>query len=123
MEQYRMQLYNMIGKYEFNSEPGNYDVCIHVTYENALLKKTPKVWLNVDGQRVQVLKEGDTYDYECKLSAGKHIVFVETKTLHINSDVYTITVLPESESTYVRCIVTGKWLGGGADFTVEGTLH
>lgn len=122
MEQYRMQIYNLIGKYEFNSATGDHEVCLHVKYENALLKTTPKVWLNVDGQRVAVLKEGDNYDYECKLSPGKHIVFVESKYLHINSETYTITVLPESDYTLADCSVTGKWLWG-AEFTVKDTYR
>lgn len=122
MEQYRMQIYNWIGRYEFNSEPGSHNVCFQVDYETALIKSTPKVWLNVDGQRVQLLKEGDTCRYECRLSEGKHIVFVETKTLHINSDIYTVTVLPDSDYTLADCSVGGKWFWG-ADFTVNDTYR
>lgn len=122
MEQYRMQIYNQIGRYEFNSEPGTHNVSFCVEYKPALIKSTPKVWLNVDGQRVQILKEGDKFDYECRLSAGKHIVFVETKTLHINSDIYTITVLPDSDYTWADCTIAGKWFWG-ADFTVNDTYR
>lgn len=120
MEQYRMKIYNAIGKYEFNEEAGNCKVIINVEYKKKLLKRTPKVWLNVDGKRVQVLKEGDDYDYECKLSPGKHIVFAETKTLHANSDIYTFTVLPDSEFTKVYCTVDGR-ANWGVDFTLDDT--
>lgn len=122
MEQYRMKIYNAIGKYEFNAEQGNCNVTISVEYEEKLLKRTPKVWLNVDGKRVQVIQEGDQYDYKCKLSPGKHIVFAETKLLHANSEIYTFTVLPESELTRVDCIIKGRsnW---GVAFTMDGTYQ
>lgn len=113
-----MQIYNLIGKYEFHRATGDHEVCLHVKYENALLKTTPKVWLNVDGQWVAVLKEGDHYDYECKLSPRKHAVFVESKYLHINSEIYTITVFPESDYMLADGSVAGKWLCG-AEFTVK----
>lgn len=120
MEQYRMKIYNAIGRYEFNEDSGNCNVTINVEYKKKLLKRTPKVWLNVDGKRVQVLKEGDDYDYECKLSPGKHIVFVETKTLHANSNIYTFTVLPDSERTEVYCTIDGR-ANWGVDFTLDDT--
>lgn len=120
MEQYRMKIYNAIGKYEFNEEPGDCKVVINVEYNKKILKRTPKVWLNVDGKRVQVLKEGDDYDYECKLSPGKHIVFAETKTLHANSDIYTFTVLQDSELTQVYCTIDGR-ANWGVDFTMDDT--
>lgn len=113
---------NAIGKYEFNTAQGDCNVTISVDYEKKLLKRTPKVWLNVDGQRVQVIKEGDQYDYECKLSPGKYIVFTETKTLHANSDVYTFTVLPESERTLIECTIGGR-ANWGVSFTMDGTYR
>ena len=121
MEQYRMKIYNAIGKYEFNEEAGDCKVTINVEYKKKLLRRTPKVWLNVDGKRVQVLKEGDDYDYDCKVSPGKHIVFVETKTLHANSNIYTFTVLPDSEETTVYCTINGMDNWWGVDFTMDDT--
>lgn len=122
MEQYRMKLYNVMGKYEFNEEAGDCNVIINVEYKDKILRKMPKVWLNVDGKRVQVLHEGDDYDYVCSLSPGKHIVFIETKTLHANSEIYTFTVLPESEITAAFFTIDGR-ANWGMNFTMNNTLR
>ena len=91
-EKLKMNLLNMIGMQEYSKEGPEYNVGIYTKYDDAFLSNDPDVWLNVDGERVALLSAGKQNIYTTKLHEGKHIVFVESKFWHANSEKLYIEV-------------------------------
>lgn len=95
-EKLKMDLLNMIGQQEYAKEGTEYNVGIYTKYEDSFLSSDPDVWLNVDGDRVALLSAGKQNIYTTKLHEGKHIVFVESKFWHANSEKLYIDVTQDN---------------------------
>lgn len=95
-EKLKMNLLNLIGQQEYSKEGPEYNVGIYTKYDDAFLSSDPDVWLNVDGERVALLSAGKQNIYTAKLHEGKHIVFVESKFWHANSEKLYIDVTQDN---------------------------
>lgn len=96
-EKLRIELWNAIGIQTFSTAEETCEVYFSFDFNKSFLKDKADVWVNIDGDRVRLLAYGDSDAFAYELSKGQHIVFVETKTLHINSSKQVIQVTEDGQ--------------------------
>lgn len=109
-EKLKADLMNKVGIQTFSTAEETCNVSFAFDYDKNFLKERSDVWINIDGNRVRLLAYGDNDKFTCKLSKGKHIVFVETKTLHVNSKKQIIQV--EDDNQYFSFTLKGRTMWG-----------
>lgn len=101
-EKIKMDILNKVGLETFSTSGEMYNVAFAFDYEDSWFRADPDVWINIDGERYRLISEGDGTLFEQKLSKGTHIVFIETKTMHINSKKQKIEVSGNDEAYYFQ---------------------
>ncbi len=106
-EKLKMNLLNLIGQEEYSKEGTEYNVSIYTKFDSSFLSGDTELWLNVDGERVALLGSGKQNVYNTKLTEGKHIVFVESKFWHINSEKLYIDI--DQDNIFFFTVESGTW--------------
>lgn len=109
-EKIRVELLNLARIQTYSDSEDVSEVYFSFEYDTNFLKNRSDVWINIDGNRVQLLAYGDDDEYLCKLSKGQHIVFIETKTLHVNSKKHLIQV--EENEEFFQFKIKGRSMWG-----------
>lgn len=109
-EKIRVDLLNLLKIQTFSESEEKCDAYFSFDFDANLLKSKSDVWINIDGNRVRLLAYGDSDLFSCELSKGQHIIFVETKTMHINSKKQIIQI--EKDEEYFAYKLKGRAFAG-----------